>query len=117
MRAFRDVGVNFVLQHMVKMSEGLLLGKNGDVELSGVVDQSVDFLRRERGFFGGEQRLAGEIEHVLHVKSEQIHLVGRQRADLALHVVFGGNGAAADVILHTAPLHAWPVANGNRRAD
>ena len=37
-RTLGYVGIDFVLQHVVEMSEGLLLGKNGDVEIPGVVD-------------------------------------------------------------------------------
>ena len=37
-----EIGVDFVLQKLMNMSEGLLLGQEGDVVLAGVVDQLFD---------------------------------------------------------------------------
>jgi hypothetical protein len=42
-RRFGEVGIDFVLQKLMKMSEGLLLGQEGDVVLAGVVDKFLDF--------------------------------------------------------------------------
>src|ERR1700735_4469518 len=100
----------------MEMAEGLLLGKNGHVEMLGIVHQGIDFMRSERRFLRRHKRLAGEVEDLLHVETEQIHLVSRQSPDLILHEIFGGNGTAADVILHASPLHAWPISNRNCRA-
>ena len=42
MRHFGDIGINFVLQKLMKMPEGLLLGQEGDVVFPGIVDQFLD---------------------------------------------------------------------------
>src|ERR1700722_1468160 len=111
MRPLGDVRINFVLQHVMKVPEGLLFRKDGYIKLLCIGYNALDLIRRERCFLGSNQRLAREIEYVLHVKSKQIHLVRRQRADLAFHKFLSRDGTAADIVLHAAPLHAGPVAN------
>ena len=66
-RAFRHIRVDLILQHVVKMAKGLLLGQNRNVETVRVIDERLNFLRRQCGFFRRDQRLAGEIENMLHV--------------------------------------------------
>jgi hypothetical protein len=39
---FGEVGIDFVLQKLMKMSEGLLFGQESDVVLAGIVDKFLD---------------------------------------------------------------------------
>src|SRR4029077_3174554 len=81
---FSEIRINFVLQKLMKMPKGLLLGQKGDVVLAGVFDQFFYLGGSKRRVFRRNQRLGLEVEDVLHVESEQVDLVLRQCADLHL---------------------------------
>src|ERR1700751_3820439 len=100
----------------MQMSEGLLLRQDRDVILRGVFDDLADLVGSERSFLRSHKRLALEVEDVLHVKREEVNFVGGEEADLFLGVFEGRYGAAADVVVNAAPLHAWPVADGDNWA-
>ena len=40
-----EIGIDFILQKLMKVPEGLLLGQDGDVVLAGVLDQLLDLSR------------------------------------------------------------------------
>ncbi len=112
-RGFREVRVKLVLQNVVQVSKRLLLGHHGDVILRCVLDQLARLAGRDRGFLRRDQRLPLVGEHRLHVGREHVDLVLAESADLLLEKFELGDGTAAEVVVHAAPAHRGPVANGN----
>src|SRR3984893_2042359 len=120
MGRFSEIGIDFVLQKLMKMPKRLLLGQEGYVVLAGVFDKFSYLGGRERCFLGCDffrrnQRLGLEVENVFHVESDQVDLVLGQGADLHLQIIKRRDGAAADVIAHTPPFHTGPIADDQSR--
>jgi len=78
-RRLGEIGVDFVLQKLMNMPEGLLLGQQRDIVLAGIVDQLLDLGGvSAAASFGAasfeNQRLGLEIENVSMLKPSRLIL-------------------------------------------
>ena len=113
-RRLGDVLVELVLEHMVQMAEGLLLGDDGDVILAGVGDQFRGFGRSERAAGRRGQRLVGIEQRVLEVGRVDVDLEGGEDANLVLLEFESRKRAAGEIVLDAAIAHGRPVAHRAR---
>jgi hypothetical protein len=119
-RAGGDFGQRSVLlpeEDLVQMTEGFLLRNDGDVIGPRVFDQCFCVRRRQRTAGQSRQRIRGVLHRVLEVGRVDVELVSSKRPDLLLLVGQRGDGSARKVVVHAAPAHRRPVANGRALED
>ncbi len=99
------------------MTEGFLLRNDGDVVGARVLDQRLRVCRRQRAARQGWQRIRRVLHGVFEVGRVQIELVCGEGADLLFLVGEGRHGSAREIVVHAAPAHGRPVANGRSLED
>ena len=95
---------------VVEVPEGLLLGNDGDVVLGGISHQFTSLIGGH-GAAGKSRHWRGRVsESVLEIGREDVDLVSRQGANLALEKLHIGQGSARPVVGDAAMGHGGPVA-------
>ena len=109
-RSFAQRPELFELEQMVQVAEGFLLGNDGDVVLGGISHQFTSLIGGH-GAAGKSRHWRGRVsESVLEIGREDVDLVSRQGANLALEKLHIGQGSARPVVGDAAMGHGGPVA-------
>ena len=114
-----DFGVGHLLikrdaERFLGVGKALLVAEKLDVELGGVLLQLLDLLGGQP-VGGRDVGQAVQLEQMLGVEVEEVHLVLRQRGDLALEELHCGHGAATDVVHPSAVFQGRIVRNPHTR--
>jgi len=109
---FGEGGVLFVLEDVVEVAEGFLLGDDGDVVLGGEGGELLGFGAGEGAAGRRAEGIVGVLEGVFEVGGVEVGLVGGEDLDLVLLEGEGGEGSTGDVVREAAVLHGGPVADG-----
>ena len=109
-RRFAQVGVLREFEDVVHVPEGLEVADQFDMVLLRVLRKLGDLLGRD-AILGGDFGVLVELEDMLGVQGEHVHLELGHGADFALKEIHAGDGAAADVVGVATVAQAGPVKN------
>ena len=112
MRRFGERAKDIELEHVMQVPERLLFGNDLDVELFRVRDQFLHLVLRHHTAGRRHERMRLVLKRVLVVGRVHVQLESRKVADLHLLVVERRQGTAGEIVLHAAPAHGRPIANG-----
>ena len=107
-------GIAFLAQHVVKMSESLLLRNDLHMIPLGIVYQFGDLLRSDRAAVRIDRRMKFRAEEVLGINAVSVDFVFGEDAYLFLGIFQRRNRPAAPVVLLPAIAHGRDVAHGDR---